>query len=44
MARAYRSGGYRMKEIADHFGVYYMTVSRAVGKCAQAMLERENRS
>lgn len=30
MARAYRSGAYTMREIADHFGVHYMTVSRAV--------------
>lgn len=30
MASAYRSGAYSMREIADHFGVHYMTVSRAV--------------
>lgn len=30
MARAYRSGAYTMQEIAEHFGVHYMTVSRAV--------------
>lgn len=30
MARAYRSGGYTMKAIAEHFGVHYATVSRAV--------------
>lgn len=32
MARAYLSGGYTMKEIGEHFGVHYMTVSRAVRK------------
>lgn len=30
MARAYESGGYTMKEIADFFNVHYATVSRAV--------------
>lgn len=30
MARAYRSGAYSMQTIADHFGVHYRTVSRAV--------------
>ena len=30
MARAYRSGAYTMLEIGKHFGVHYMTVSRAV--------------
>lgn len=30
MARAYFSGAYTMREIAEHFGVHYMTVSRAV--------------
>ncbi len=30
MAQAYRSGAYKMAEIAMHFGVHYMTVSRAV--------------
>jgi transposase-like protein len=30
MARAYLSGAYTMAEIGDHFGVHYMTVSRAV--------------
>lgn len=30
MARAYLSGAYTMKEIALHFGVHYMTVSRSV--------------
>jgi putative transposase len=32
MARAYLSGFYTMLEIGDHFGVHYMTVSRAVRK------------
>lgn len=30
MARAYLSGAYTMAQIAQHFGVHYMTVSRAV--------------
>lgn len=30
MAAAYRSGQYSMKAIAEHFGVHYATVSRAV--------------
>ncbi len=30
MARAYLAGGYSQREIADHFGVHYATVSRAV--------------
>jgi REP element-mobilizing transposase RayT len=30
MARAYLSGNYTMKAIAEHFGVHYATVSRAV--------------
>jgi putative transposase len=30
MAQAYQTGAYTMAEIADHFGVHYMTVSRAV--------------
>lgn len=30
MARAYLSGAYTMAEIGAHFGVHYMTVSRAV--------------
>ena len=42
MARAYLSGAYTMKEIADFFGVHYMTVSRAVRKHEQlGMLECE---
>lgn len=32
MARAYNSGAYTMREIAEYFGVHYMTVSRAVRK------------
>jgi len=30
MAKAYLSGGYSMQEVAVHFGVHYVTVSRAV--------------
>jgi putative transposase len=30
MAQAYQSGAYNMAQIAEHFGVHYMTVSRAV--------------
>jgi putative transposase len=30
MARAFLSGVYSMQEIADHFGVHYSIVSRAV--------------
>jgi transposase len=30
MAFAYLSGDYSMKAIAEHFGVHYATVSRAV--------------
>ncbi len=33
MAQAYRSGAYTMAAIAEHFGVHYMTVSRAVRAC-----------
>jgi putative transposase len=32
MARAYLSGAYTMAEIGRHFGVHYMTVSRALRK------------
>lgn len=32
MAAAYRSGDYTMKQIAEHFGVHYATVSRAVSR------------
>ena len=38
MARAYRSGGYTMQAIADHFGVHYATVSRAVKRYAQTRM------
>ena len=42
MAQAYLSGAYTMAQIGQHFGVHYMTVSRAVRKFEQkrkAMLE-----
>jgi putative transposase len=43
MATAYLSGGYTMKDVAAHFGVHYMTVSRAVRRFEQgAVLECEN--
>lgn len=32
MAKAYRSGDYTMKQIADYFGVHYATVSRKIRK------------
>jgi REP element-mobilizing transposase RayT len=32
MAKAYRTGAYTLKQIADYFGVHYSTVSRAVIK------------
>jgi hypothetical protein len=32
IAHAYLSGAYTMAEIGGHFGVHYMTVSRAVRK------------
>ena len=35
MAQAYLSGAYTMAEIGDHFGVHYMTVSRAVKRHGQ---------
>ncbi|MGG7054722.1 addiction module toxin RelE, partial [Nitrosomonas halophila] len=35
MARAYLSGAYTMSEIGVHFGVHYMTVSRAVRRFEQ---------
>lgn len=40
MAQAYRSGAYTMQQIAEHFGVHYMTVSRAVSHY-EKMLECE---
>ncbi|MCW5623552.1 MAG: transposase [Burkholderiales bacterium] len=30
IAQAYRSGGYTMKQIAEHFGLHYATVSRVI--------------
>lgn len=40
MARAYLSGAYTMQQIGAHFGVHYMTVSRAVRQFEQReMLE-----
>ncbi|MCP4375622.1 MAG: helix-turn-helix domain-containing protein [bacterium] len=30
MVSAYKSGGYTLKEIADHYGLHYSTVSRIV--------------
>lgn len=38
MARAYRSGAYSMQTIADHFGVHYRTVSRAVRRLESGLL------
>jgi putative transposase len=32
MACAYATGSYTLKEIAEHFGVHYSTVSRALGR------------
>ena len=41
MAQAYQSGTYTMAQIADYFGVHYMTVSRAVRafetKCSETV-------
>jgi len=39
MARAYFSGAYTMAEIGEHFGVHYMTVSRAVKSYEQRKRE-----
>lgn len=39
MAQAYLSGAYTMAEIGAHFGVHYMTVSRAVRKFEKNQLE-----
>jgi transposase len=36
MAQAYLSGDYTMKQIAEHFGVHYSTVSRSVLKVEQS--------
>jgi len=35
MARAYFSGAYTMAEISVHFGVHYITVSRAIKRFEQ---------
>ena len=35
MAEAHLNGGYRLREIAEVFGVHYSTVSRAVRRCEQ---------
>ena len=35
MAQAYLTGDYTLKSIAEHFGVHYATVSRAVRKYEQ---------
>ncbi len=42
MARAYLSGAYTMKEIAIHFGVHYMTVSRRVKSLEKGFKGFEN--
>jgi len=39
MARAYLSGAYTMQQIGAFFGVHYMTVSRAVRKYEEVVLE-----
>lgn len=36
MAQAFLTGAYAMQEIADHFGVHYSTVSRAVKRAERA--------
>jgi REP element-mobilizing transposase RayT len=36
MRRAYASGDYTLAQIAEHFGVHYSTVSRAVGRRHEA--------
>jgi hypothetical protein len=38
LAKAYLSGRYTMKEIGEHFGVHYVTVSRALKKIEPAAL------
>lgn len=42
MAQAYRSGAYTMGQIAQHFEVHYMTVSRAVRKVESQAVELES--
>lgn len=44
MALAYLSGDYTMKAIADHFGVHYATVSRAVREYEAVAKERDRES
>ena len=39
MAKAYLSGDFSMKEIADFFDVHYATVSRAVKRFEKGMQE-----
>ncbi len=41
MARAYLSGAYTMAEIGVHFGVHYMTVSRAIKRFEQCKGHQE---
>jgi transposase len=36
MAQAFLSGAYTMQETAEHFGVHYSTVSRAVRRFESA--------
>ncbi|MGF1547173.1 MAG: transposase [Thiotrichales bacterium] len=43
MAQAYHSGAYTMAEIASHFGVHSMTVSRAVKCWGQVLAGRADR-
>ena len=38
MVRAFVSGGYTLKEIADYFGVHYSTVSRVVKRAGEGRL------
>ena len=44
MAQAFLTGVYTMKDIADHFGVHYSTVSRAVRWYEKDRLSRPNSS
>jgi len=37
MAQAYLSGGFLLREIADHFGVNYSTVGRAIRRYEKTM-------
>lgn len=36
LAEAYRTHGYRKREIADHLGLYYSTVSRWIRQAEEA--------